>query len=129
MDFHGFPIDFQSIHPPLLTFQDAFHDVSDFRPFHLPHIFHPSPGTACATNRCVLNATTVTMPVYDPLEALDVGLWPLSAHELRSKFKSREAFRQQAGEEANYTEMVARRASIGDMVDLDHVSRHLEVFA
>jgi hypothetical protein len=42
--------------------KDAFHDVSDTRPFHLPHIFNKCTGTA----RCVLNSTTVTMPIHHP---------------------------------------------------------------
>lgn len=47
--------------------QDAFHDVSDVRPFHLPHIFDPKPGTACSgpSKDCKINSTTVTMPIYD----------------------------------------------------------------
>ena len=27
----------------VLALKDAFHDVSDVRPFHLPHIFEPKP--------------------------------------------------------------------------------------
>ena len=96
---------------PLRFCQDAFHDVSDVRPFHLPHIFHPKPGSRCGTSStCVVNATTVTMAIYDLRDGLDTGLWPLSATELRVKFKSREAFRQQAGEQANFTETEPRRA-------------------
>jgi hypothetical protein len=46
--------------------QDAFHDVSDVRPFHLPHIFDPKPGSACSgPKECLINSTTVTMPIYD----------------------------------------------------------------
>jgi len=66
---------------------DAFHDVSDEHPFHLPNIWTScdSPGPAC-----VLNVTTVTMPV---LKAGDLfpGNTTLSAIELKTKFKSREA--------------------------------------
>ena len=29
----------------VISNKDAFHDVSDVRPFHLPHIFSPQPGT------------------------------------------------------------------------------------
>ena len=90
-----------------LVTKDAFHDVSDVRPFHLPHIFHPLPGTTCdtpssgredaATAVCVLNSTTVTMPIHDPLDRLDTGLYPLGATELRTKLKSRQAVWQSAG--------------------------------
>ncbi|KAL1522457.1 hypothetical protein AB1Y20_017445 [Prymnesium parvum] len=78
---------------------DAFHDVSDVRPFHLPHIFNPPPGHACTASdqSCIINSTTVTMPVLDALENLDTGLVPISAAEFRSKLKSRQAFWQKAG--------------------------------
>ena len=45
----------------LVTSNDAFHDVADTHPFHLPHIFNqcdPDPSRPCD-----LNTTTVTMPV------------------------------------------------------------------
>eukprot|EP00933_Yihiella_yeosuensis_P057077 TRINITY_DN5661_c2_g1_i1.p1 TRINITY_DN5661_c2_g1~~TRINITY_DN5661_c2_g1_i1.p1 ORF type:complete len:502 (-),score=116.25 TRINITY_DN5661_c2_g1_i1:221-1726(-) len=77
--------------------KDAFHDVADVHPFHLPHIFN-----SCNENEnapCVLNTTTLTMPVVKP-----GSLWPssnssvpLSALELRSKLKSREATYSAAG--------------------------------
>jgi len=69
---------------------DAFHDVSDTHPFHLPHIWSScdSPGATC-----VLNVTTVTMPVLKPgnLFPSNGSSAPLSAFELKTKFKSREA--------------------------------------
>jgi hypothetical protein len=86
-----------------ITTRDAFHDVSDVRPFHLPHIFTPTPGTACkldsanAGASCHFESTTVTMPVYDSKDGLDTGLYPTTASELRTKLKSREAVWQQAG--------------------------------
>lgn len=86
-----------SRHPTLVT-SDAFHSVSDVSPFHLPHIFHPPPGTACgASGACALNSTTVTEPVYDVKDELDLGLYPISASEYRSKLKSRQAIWEQAG--------------------------------
>eukprot|EP00939_MAST-03C_sp_MAST-3C-sp1_P000305 g305.t1 len=84
--------------------KDSFHDVSDVRPFHLPHIFSPNPGTACdnssstTTGSCVVETTTVTMPIYDSKDALlDTGLYPVTASEYRTKLKSRQAIRQSAG--------------------------------
>jgi hypothetical protein len=70
--------------------KDSFHDVSDTHPFHLPNIFNKCDKPDAS---CVLNVTTVTMPV------LKAGnLWPnssasqpLSAYEFRTKLKSREA--------------------------------------
>mmetsp|Transcript_16422 Transcript_16422/g.30967 ORF Transcript_16422/g.30967 Transcript_16422/m.30967 type:complete len:559 (+) Transcript_16422:38-1714(+) len=88
-----------------LVTKDAFHDVSDVRPFHLPHIFEPPPGTACPDPAtCHINATTVSMPIYDIKEIADTGLWPVTASEFRTKFKSREALQQAAGlKDVNYT--------------------------
>ena len=88
-----------------LITKDAFHDVSDVRPFHLPHIFEPQPGTACTDpSKCYINATTVSMPIYDFKDDFDTGLWPVTASEFRTKFKSREALQQAAGlPDVNYT--------------------------
>jgi hypothetical protein len=78
--------------------KDAFHDVSDTRPFHLPHIFTPPPGTACTAGEpCKLLTTTVTMPILDRQDELDTGLYPISARELRTKLKSRQSIWQSAG--------------------------------
>lgn len=83
-----------------ITTKDAFHDVSDVRPFHLPHIFTPKPGTACkagANGACEIESTTVTMPIYDSKDSLDTGLYPVTATEFRTKLKSRQAVWQAAG--------------------------------
>jgi len=93
--------------------KDAFHDVSDTRPFHLPHIFEPAPGSTCLSNtssasassprlhgaqaKCVIQSTTVTMPILDKGDSLDTGLAPVSASEFRTKLKSRQAVWQTAG--------------------------------
>jgi hypothetical protein len=91
-------LDMTSQSSAIITTRDAFHDVSDVRPFHLPHIFTPKPGTACKLGAsCHIEATTVTMPVYDSKDNLDTGLYPTTASELRTKLKSREAVWQQAG--------------------------------
>lgn len=76
--------------------KDSFHDVSDTRPFHLPHIFN-----SCETSdkSCTLNSTTVTMPIYKDTE--DDGSSPLAAFEYRTKLKSRQAMWQAAGMAAN----------------------------
>eukprot|EP00927_Polykrikos_kofoidii_P022292 TRINITY_DN20844_c0_g1_i3.p1 TRINITY_DN20844_c0_g1~~TRINITY_DN20844_c0_g1_i3.p1 ORF type:complete len:483 (-),score=77.06 TRINITY_DN20844_c0_g1_i3:89-1537(-) len=79
-----------------IVLKDAFHDVSDTHPFHLPHIFN-----SCASSdaKCVLNATTVTMPIVKPGDLWPAGKAsaPLSALELRTKLKSREAVWTSAG--------------------------------
>jgi len=88
-----------------LISKDAFQDVSDVRPFHLPHIFDPEPGTACADpSSCHISATTVSMPIYDFKDELDTGLYPVTASEYRTKLKSREALQQAAGlKDVNFT--------------------------
>jgi len=62
---------------------------------------NPGGGRApslCSTPRgCVLDATTVTEPVYDCLDSLDTGFTMLSAAELRCRMKSRQAVQLAAG--------------------------------
>ena len=73
--------------------KDAFEDVSDVRPFHLPHIFN-----ACDSNDtdCVLESTTVTMPIH----SLRGDYGPVAASEFRTKLKSRQAMWQAYGLDA-----------------------------
>mmetsp|Transcript_36646 Transcript_36646/g.62934 ORF Transcript_36646/g.62934 Transcript_36646/m.62934 type:complete len:116 (+) Transcript_36646:809-1156(+) len=70
-----------------LDARDAFHDVSDEHPFHLPHVWSrcASPGPGCS-----INVTTVTMPVLKAGELFPSPSEPLSAYELKTKFKSRQ---------------------------------------
>jgi len=76
--------------------KDAFHDVSDVHPFHLPHIFNScTKGSA----GCTLNTTTVTMPVYQ--DDVDNGMNAVGAYEYRTKMKSRQAMWQAAGMDAS----------------------------
>jgi len=82
--------------------RDAFEDVSDVRPFHLPHIFNLC--TSANDESCVLNTTTVDMPIYEELDKLDTGFASISAYEQRVKLKSRQAMWQAAGLEANFSE-------------------------
>lgn len=77
------------------TTADAYHDVSDVHPFHLPHIFND-----CADDdgsSCKLNTTTVTMPFYEEATAADDAVAPVSVLEFRTKLKSRQAMWQAAG--------------------------------
>lgn len=72
--------------------KDAFHDVSDTHPFHLPNIWN-----SCASpDGCTLNMTTLTMPV---LKSGD--LFPdnatVSAYEMKAKIKSRQVIWEAAG--------------------------------
>jgi len=76
--------------------KDAFADVSDVHPFHLPHIFNKCVKPDAS---CMLNVTSVTMHV-----AKAGDLWPqgksapLSIYEFKTKFKSREAMRTNAND-------------------------------
>lgn len=75
---------------------DAFADVSDVHPFHLPHIFDKCEKPDAS---CVLNVTTVTMPVYKAGDFWPQGKSaPLSVFEFKTKFKSREAMRTNAND-------------------------------
>ena len=82
----------------LLNTKDAFHDVSDVRPFHLPHIFN----TCDEPKGCTLNSTTVDMPIYEMLDGQDTGFASISAWEMRVKLKSRQAMWEAAGLKADF---------------------------
>lgn len=78
-----------------VTTKDAFHDVSDVRPFHLPHIFNTCKA---GDPTCSLNISTVTMPIVKPGALFPNSTTPpLSAFEMRTKLKSREAVWEAAG--------------------------------
>merc|ERR1711937_912401 len=78
-----------------LTTNDAYHDVSDTHPFHLPHIFNSCDKSAAS---CVLNTTSLTMP-NDKAGSLfpNASDAPLSLYEFKSKLKSREALSDAVG--------------------------------
>jgi len=99
--------------------KDSFHDVADVHPFHLPHIFNScnSGGGGDSSNsssaglaggaRCVLNVSTVTMPIIKPGALFPNGSSaPLSAFELRTKLKSRTAAWEAAGVPAKDTKNI-----------------------
>jgi len=74
---------------------DAFQDVSDTHPFHLPNIFNE-----CSTklsSPCKLNVTTVTQSVVKPGDLFPPKAVVLSAFEFKTKFKSRQALWEKAG--------------------------------
>ena len=51
-------------------------------PFHHNERRMPAPGTVCVPGApCVLNSTTVTMPIYDAKDSLDTGEFPICAIE------------------------------------------------
>jgi hypothetical protein len=75
---------------------DAFHDVSDTHPFHLPNIFNEC-SAEDLSSPCTLNTTTVTMPIIKAGDLFDPEALVYSAFELRTKFKSRQAIWSNAG--------------------------------
>lgn len=81
---------------PGLSFNvtDGFHVVSDVHPIHLPHVLNNCTDT---TEACVLQMVTVSQNMYDPLDATDTGLNPVSAYEIRAKLKSRQTVYEHAG--------------------------------
>lgn len=87
----------ESKRPTATSFDaDAFHDVSDVHPFHLPHIWNECP--AGSSGPCTLNMTTVTMPIYKAGDLFpNASAAPLSAFEMRTKLKSRQAVWESAG--------------------------------
>jgi len=78
-----------------LAGSDAFHDVSDTHPFHLPHIWNKC---TAGGGSCVLNTTTLTMPFLKAGGLFpDPSAAPLSALEMRAKIKSRQTLWEAAG--------------------------------
>jgi len=77
-----------------VTTADAFHDVSDEHPFHLPNIWNECDAPA----GCTLNMTTLTMPWLEAGALFpNASSPPLSAFELRAKIKSRQTVWEAAG--------------------------------
>jgi hypothetical protein len=72
----------------VIAASDAFHDVSDVHPFHLPHIWN---SCKLSDSSCTLNVTSVTMPILEPADNFDGTRAPISALEFRTKLKSRQA--------------------------------------
>ena len=73
---------------------DAFHNVADVHPFHLPHNWN----SCTAPKGCNLNVTTLTMNVNGSGTLFpNASDMPLSALELRTKMKSRQILWEAAG--------------------------------
>jgi hypothetical protein len=80
-----------------ISAKDAFQDVSDTHPFHLPHIFNKC-NEINDHSACTLNSTTLTWPLLKAGELWNQsGSQPLSAYELKSKIKSKVAVYEAAG--------------------------------
>jgi len=78
-----------------VTAKDAYQDVSDVHPFHLPHIWSSCEEGATT---CELNTTTLTMPISKAGDLFPSKTSPpKSLFEFRSKLKSRVATWEAAG--------------------------------
>jgi len=74
---------------------DAYQDVSDTHPFHLPHIFN---SCTAGSATCQLNTTTLTMPISKAGDLFpNITSPPVSFFEFRTKMKSRQAVWEAAG--------------------------------
>ena len=80
--------DMQSFH---VHTSDAFHDVSDEHPFHLPHIWNEC---EVPNEDCTLNVTSLTMLVEGSTDFFPNAT---SALELRAKLKSRQTLWEASG--------------------------------
>jgi hypothetical protein len=70
------------------TVADAMHPVDGLAPTRLPAIAN---NCSAPTAACTLNMSTVTENSYDAIfDALDVALYPVTAHELKVKLTSRQ---------------------------------------
>lgn len=67
--------------------QDNFHRVYTITPVHLPQI-----NNTCFdhSEKCTLNTVTVTENLYNDLDKLDTGMYPVAASEMRVKMSSRQ---------------------------------------
>lgn len=74
---------------------DAFQDVADTHPFHLPNIFNEC--STDLTKPCQINITTVTQPLLKAGNLFPSTAVVLSAFEMKTKFKSRQAIWEKAG--------------------------------
>lgn len=73
---------------------DNFHPVNEVNPVHLAEI--DSDCTATSTN-CTMQMITVTENYYGDFDAMDTGLHPQAASEMKSKMSSRQKVQIHAG--------------------------------
>lgn len=75
--------------------KDAYQDVSDVHPFHLPHLWNDCNE---GSTSCTLNVTTLTLPVSKAGDLFpNKSAAPLSFYEFKTKLKSRVASWEAAG--------------------------------
>ena len=89
-------VEFSGLEESKVKNTDEFRNVWRVFPF-----FHPKIENTCdASDRnCVLETRTVSQAVYEKLDSLDTAFAPVSASEIRVKFKSRQSIFTAVGEE------------------------------
>jgi len=78
-----------------LVNDDNFHRVDSINPVHLPIV-----NTSCDANpskHCELDSITVSENIYDTLDSLDTGYYPIAASEMKTKISSRQRVQEHAG--------------------------------
>ena len=82
---------------------DNFHRVQSVQPVHLPSV-----TTTCDKNTktdCELKTITVSENLYNKLDALDTGYYPISASEIKTKLSSRQSIQVAGGNQfADFSE-------------------------
>lgn len=69
---------------------DAFHDVTNTKPYHHAHLWSNCSNTVHADGACVVNTTTVTQLIYEYFDDYDTGFTTTAATEMRTKMVSRQ---------------------------------------
>eukprot|EP00047_Mylnosiga_fluctuans_P013069 m.29237 g.29237 ORF g.29237 m.29237 type:complete len:532 (-) comp4643_c0_seq1:103-1698(-) len=88
---------------PTLTYNvtDGLHPAAQVIPDYLPHVKNKCLDAAVP---CVLQMITVSQNIYEDGDALDNGLSPVSASEIRAKLKSRQVVYESTGLPADFNE-------------------------
>ena len=76
---------------------DNFHRVQSIAPVHLPSV-----TTTCdksVTETCELKTITVSENLYEKLDLLDTGYYPVAATEIKTKLSSRQEVQLHGGVE------------------------------
>ena len=82
---------------------DNFHRVQSVEPVHLPSVTTTCDKSTKST--CTLNTITVSENLYEKLDMLDTGYYPIAATEIKTKLSSRQAVQVAGGNQfADFTE-------------------------
>jgi len=79
-----------------LKTDDNFHRVSSITPIHLATFNNTFEGN----KKCTLESISVTENIYNTMDNLDTGFYPIAATEMRTKLMSRQAAWTAAGVES-----------------------------